>query len=302
MGNVRIKGVRFLIVAGTGKSATTSLFHYLSDHPEVCPSTVKEIRFFLDSDYPGKRIYDYRDGPDQYLRSFPGSKDKLYLDISPQYLYSKGTSRRLKEYLEDFVVIFLLREPVSRLLSWYKFDIQTGEIDPNITLESYINLQIREDGESFHRKTLEQGRYSCFLKNYYEALGPEKIRVYFFEDINRNPLTVVKEICRFAGIDPEFFNSYAFKVHNKTEVMKFIELHHVLIKLREYIYTVTVGRPQINSAIRKIWNVAKPYYMRLNSKNSDEIIISPRINQSLIDYYKDEATLLSEIIGKKVPW
>ena len=43
---------RYLIIGGTTKAGTTSLHAYLSDHPQVCASSIKETRFFLDRDYP----------------------------------------------------------------------------------------------------------------------------------------------------------------------------------------------------------------------------------------------------------
>lgn len=43
---------QYLIIGGTPKAGTTSLYKWLSDHPDVCPSSLKETRFFLDWDYP----------------------------------------------------------------------------------------------------------------------------------------------------------------------------------------------------------------------------------------------------------
>jgi hypothetical protein len=37
---------RYLIIGGAPKSATTSLFRYLADHPQVCPCGQKETYFF----------------------------------------------------------------------------------------------------------------------------------------------------------------------------------------------------------------------------------------------------------------
>ena len=36
-----------IIIGGAQKAGTTSLFRYLSAHPFVCPSKIKEIHFFL---------------------------------------------------------------------------------------------------------------------------------------------------------------------------------------------------------------------------------------------------------------
>ena len=36
-----------VIIAGTQKAGTTSLFRYLAGHPAVCHSSTKEVDFFL---------------------------------------------------------------------------------------------------------------------------------------------------------------------------------------------------------------------------------------------------------------
>src|SRR4051794_41003093 len=35
-----------LIIAGVSKGGTTSLFRYLAQHPDICPSPIKELRYF----------------------------------------------------------------------------------------------------------------------------------------------------------------------------------------------------------------------------------------------------------------
>ena len=49
---------RFLIVAGTTKAGTTSVFNYLARQPQICTAE-REMRVFLDADYPvpSKRPY-----------------------------------------------------------------------------------------------------------------------------------------------------------------------------------------------------------------------------------------------------
>ena len=34
-----------LVIVGVGKAGTTSLFHYLRQHPDICGSDIKELRF-----------------------------------------------------------------------------------------------------------------------------------------------------------------------------------------------------------------------------------------------------------------
>ena len=40
-----------VIIAGSTKCGTTSLFEYLKAHPQICASVIKETRFFWEGDY-----------------------------------------------------------------------------------------------------------------------------------------------------------------------------------------------------------------------------------------------------------
>ena len=62
---------RFLIIGGTSKAGTTSVFNYLASHPQICASEEKETRFFLDLDYPlPSELRSEREGALAYLRFF----------------------------------------------------------------------------------------------------------------------------------------------------------------------------------------------------------------------------------------
>src|SRR5262245_41423321 len=116
---------RFLIIGGASKAGTTSVFDYLAKHPQICPSRAKETRFFLDEDYPqpSEKRY-YRDGPEAYLSFFAkngGREADWRLEATPDYLYSPNTPRLIRQTLPNVQFIFILREPCSRLLSWYRF-------------------------------------------------------------------------------------------------------------------------------------------------------------------------------------
>src|SRR4026209_2680855 len=137
---------RFLIVAGTSRAGSTAVFKYLASHPQICASSAKETRFFLDADYPlPSKIRYHRNELSSYLSLFD-SKDCEYNDhwrfeATPDYLYSHGTPQRIQEAVSNVRFIFLLREPVSRLLSYYQFGRAMNEIPLSMTFDQYIQLQ-----------------------------------------------------------------------------------------------------------------------------------------------------------------
>ena len=62
--------IEYLIIGGSTKCATTSLFNYLGDHPEICPAIYKETRFFLNPEYPVERRFAHTNSLSEYNNLF----------------------------------------------------------------------------------------------------------------------------------------------------------------------------------------------------------------------------------------
>ena len=103
-------GKNYLIIGGTTKAATTSIFSYFSNHPQVCASSIKETRFFLDSDYPVISKYRYEDGLEKYQEFYIHCKQnfKFRLEATPDYLYSKNTAYKISNSLPNSLLVFIL--------------------------------------------------------------------------------------------------------------------------------------------------------------------------------------------------
>ena len=301
-----IKDYQYLIIAGTTKAATSSLFSYLAEHPEVCPANKKETRFFLDPDYPLPAKYRFEDGIDKYDLYYPQcTNKKIRLEASPEYLYSQNTPEKIKNSLSDVKFVFTLREPISRLISWYKFAKQNNDISHQTTFDEYVSLQLNCDGKnkrSQYLLALEQGRYSSYLLPYFTLFGYDKIHISFFEDLSNNPTSVIKEICIFANIDPDFYDNYDFQVVNRTEHMKYPKIHKLYNTLRYTLRNYTHNKPFIHSVFRNLRPVTGHIYQYLNVRPSEKFSISPLTEKVLKEYYEKELLLLEELVGKKVPW
>ncbi len=208
---------RYLLVCGTTKAATTSLFNYLKGHPDVAPCFYKESRFFIDEGYPVVQRCDHKRSLDDYCALFQG--DGLRLEATPDYLHSVGTPQRLKDHLADFKIVLLLRDPVDRFFSWYRFAQQNGDLPADTTLNGFINMQC--DNISLateqYQLALIQGQYIGYLQNYFADIDRKDIFVGFFEDLSRNPLGFAKQICEFADIDSSYYDDYAFETYNATK-------------------------------------------------------------------------------------
>ena len=125
-----------LFVAGVPKAGTTSLFHYLALHPDVFPSSRKEPGFF----HPFK-IKDMDANLEAYKKFFTGHSGQRYaIEATPGYFYGgKETANAINKYSPKSKVIIVLRNPVERVFSFYKYKKSLGHIDGNLNFESYID-------------------------------------------------------------------------------------------------------------------------------------------------------------------
>lgn len=300
---MKVSDYRYLIIGGTTKSATTSLFNWLKDHPEVCTSSIKETRFFLDKEYPVPSKFRFEDGLEKYDIFFKHCDVlKIRLEATPDYLYSESAPFKIKDSLPCVGFIFILREPVSRLISWYRFSKQWNFIPKNTSFEEYIKLNMRDGFKPQHLRALEQGRYYMYLKRYLDLFGKERVFITFFEEISKNSLSIMKEICRFAEISKNYYLNYDFKNVNPTRNLKHPKIFEFYSKIRFNIKKYTHEKPLIHSVLSFLRRGFHRLYFYLDTVETENITLSPQIKEFLNEYYREEYHLLFELIGRQVPW
>jgi hypothetical protein len=300
---------RFLIIAGTSKAGTTSVFSYLAGHPQICPGE-KETRFFLDADYPlsSKKRYQ-KDGPEMYLSLFnSGPPENWRFEATPDYLYSANTPRFIRQTLANVRLIFILREPISRLLSWYRFARKRSVIPVDMTFDDYVLVQ-RDDSarlllERRHPAfyALEQGRYSLYLRPYLELFGGSSVHISFYEDLRRSALAFIVPICRWLHIDEAYFRNFGFEVINKGSDVRNRSLHKAYLKSGGRVRHLLRHAPKLRLLLQQIRPGVDALYGKMNVTKGEKLTMSAATNEFLLSYYRDEPTRLKEMLGVEVPW
>jgi hypothetical protein len=196
----------FMIV-GAPKAGTTSLYHYLSQHPEVFMSSPKEVNFFSYEELVQQNLYydDFKvDNVDKYKKLFTHTKgEKAVGEASVSYLFYPKTPQKIKETIPDVKIIILLREPTSRAYSHYLMDYKLGLVD--VAFEDIV-YELEENTKSnlFYQQYISLGLYYEQVKRYIDIFGKDKIRIYFQDDFKNDPSSIIADICDFLGVDSNY--------------------------------------------------------------------------------------------------
>lgn len=205
------------IIIGAQKSGTSSLFHYLIQHPAVISPIRKEIHYF--------ETY-YRLGPGWYRAHFPKKnvlkQGKLITgEASPCYMLFPEAIAAIKSLVPQCKMIVLLREPAARAISSYYHQVNGKkekrpvkqalfDNDPVFNQAKTLNLQkklLQNKKLTFyyrHYSYLERGHYASQLKWVYDMFDKKHVLIDQAENLFSNPEKVYKKICRFLKIDDTF--------------------------------------------------------------------------------------------------
>ena len=208
----------FLCV-GAHKSGTTWLYQQLDSHPDFWMPPVKELHY-LDQlsrvqRTSSPRCRDERDlrflenirilsaeqhiDLERYAQLFEPKASLLSGDISPNYsTLSDGVIRRVIGYFPNLKVIFLARDPVERVWSHLSMEVRYRQIEPfDATDVDQVNRNL------VRRGMLLRSYPSATVARWKRYVHPDRFRIYFFDDLKRNPAELRRSILHFLGADPD---------------------------------------------------------------------------------------------------
>ena len=175
------------VIIGAMKSGTTTLHQQLARRPGLFMSQLKEPNFFSDDDR-------YQLGTDWYCDLFRDAEPHQRCGESSTHYTKQPTYpnaiKRMREHLPDARLVYMVRDPLERLVSQYIHE----------WTECLVDRPIGAVVPGAHRYLA----YSCYARQlapYLEAFGPERVLLVFFERVVAFPNEELARICRFVG-DP----------------------------------------------------------------------------------------------------
>jgi len=262
----------FLIIAGQPKAGTTSLFEWLSAHPDICSSTLKETRFFLDEDYPLPVRVRF-DGTDlgQYFEYFRDHSRRVFLEASPDYMYCEKPLE-LKNTLPNARFILIERDPLERMISTYRYFKQQEILPIAHSFEDYI-LEQKSGGKASSRDyaylSLDHCRRS-YIDRFLTQYG-DRCMVIRFEDLKQDANAVLKEVCLFAGIPFEPLAGLHLAVKNKTKASRSRMFVRIFRAVRRQLSYISLEYPAIRAFLRPVSRGIQNMLYKQSAKESIEV-------------------------------
>jgi hypothetical protein len=290
----------FLII-GAPKAGTSSLYYYLSQHPQIYMSPVKEPHFFtyeneiINFKGPGdkERLREAVTSLEDYQKLFQSVSGEIAIgEASTTYLSSVKAPQRIKSHLPEVKLIAILRNPVDAAYASFLHQVRDGD---EILTDFALALQqeekrIRQNWEGiWHYKT--RGFYYAQLKRYFELFKREQIRIYCYEDLQENSLSVLKDIFSFLQVNPNFLPNINEK-YNVSAMPKFSVLNKLMVKPNYLKSTVNL---LLSKEIREI---IATKIKNWNYGGCQKPQISSNIREKLKREYREDILNLQDLIQK----
>jgi hypothetical protein len=208
----------FLCV-GAQKGGTSWLYHQLKLHPDFWMPPIKELHY-LDALSRVKRPMPprYRDERDpwfldritelsalpyidleSYAQLFGPKGSLLSGDITPAYsMLNDELIERITGCFSNIKVIFLARDPVQRAWSQLSMHVRVRSIEPFDATD--VNEVIRN---LLSPAVLLRSYPSKIVARWRRYVRPDLFRIFFFDDLEKDPPGLRRSILGFLGADPD---------------------------------------------------------------------------------------------------
>jgi hypothetical protein len=188
---------KLVVFSGMPRTASTSLFHILADHPAVFRPFRKEMGYFLFNHHKGERWYidAYRDARD----------DQRCIDVTPEYFFDRNALERMRTFDVAQVVIGV-RSPSAFAMSLHAEYAKRYRVPP---LEDFVEHWAYRRGSALIEFRLTSGTISTMLTAFASTFGA-RLMLYDFSAFQRDPLSILQTFERFASLPP-YFNGTTFR-------------------------------------------------------------------------------------------
>ena len=235
------------VIIGAMKCGTTSLHEYLDLHPQIAMSRIKEPAFFIEE-------HNWHKGLDWYRSLFPSPAMAMGESSTSYTKYPTfgDVPKRMHSILPDAKLIYLVRDPVDRIVSQYIH--RAAHHGETRSLENAVSRVEKNE-------YILYSKYNLQLSKYLEYYPRERILVVTFEDMRRDKRGMMRRVFEFLGVDSSFDSEQFDQVHNRSaEKRRPNLLKQLLLDIRGFsrleghapwLFGTPIERPRLAASVKE---------------------------------------------------
>jgi hypothetical protein len=223
---VRLSAKPDFLIIGAQKAGTSSLYSWLTKHPDVLAARQKELHYF-DRRASSSPVTAYWVDFPLRLKMFAlrclRRRNVVTGEATPVYLFHPCVPVLVAQHLPDARLIVLLRDPVERAIShyWMEFnrDVEMLSLEEALAAEQdrirpELDRVERQEapGENFRWASyVARGQYAEQFECWLALFPRSQMLVIEFGQLVSDPLSVYEQTLRFLGVDPGVAPTPAFE-------------------------------------------------------------------------------------------
>jgi hypothetical protein len=301
-------------IVGAPKAGTTSLYHYLAQHPDIYMSPLKEPSYFSLELRPGNfetkaraeversieevRRYVYGSMTEKrsnglvcewedYLHLFARATNQRAIgEASVSYLWSKTAAEGISSRIPNAKIIMILRAPQERAFSHYQQKITDGSLTQSF--RDYVKASLSVSGEyiSVYRPFLEIGLYAEQVQRYLAHFPRERVGIWIYEETKARPREFMRELLEFLKVDSVFIPDMS-KRYLEPQVPRFLTPNKLLRQAR----LLQMSKRFVPAPIRS--SLSKTLY-----KPAGSMTMEAQDKALMRDFYRNDIHRLESILGR----
>jgi hypothetical protein len=290
------------VVVGAPKCGTTSLYHYLGQHPQIFLPARKELHYFSFG-FMEKLLAGPGDANilktscrtfEEYAAYYaPAREQSAVGDISPSYFYFTDVCEEIRARLGSPKIIVMLRDPVQKAFSQYMHLIRDGRETLGLNAALAEEPRRIERGYAAMWRYAESSLYTARTRRFLDEFGRDRVKVILFDDLLRDPAGVLASTFEFLGVDPSV-QVQTESVYNRSGVP------------RSRWMASLISKPNvITSIVRSLLPVSltgrvKDALQRANT--GQKLNLDPRAREYLRSYFQADLADLEALLGRPLAW
>ncbi|HEX6016337.1 MAG TPA: sulfotransferase [Geminicoccaceae bacterium] len=222
-----------VVIVGAPKCGTTSLYSYLSGHPGVFASPIKEPNFFC-LDTPGLRVVNRWSDYEGLFRA--ARADQLRLEASTAYLLSPVAVPAILEANPRAKIIAAVRDPIEMIVSYhaqklYAFEEDQADFELAWELSEHrargerVNARCRAPAYLDYKSVARLGGQ---VTRMVRLVPPDQLLVVLFDNLSRDAESVYGVVLDFLGLAPD--GRKDFRVANARKTHAWPALSRLIVR------------------------------------------------------------------------